>query len=95
MRLAHKVVEIERRSDRLDELVQRASELAREIAGLAFEQVFELRAALRKRMSCGADVDVSPETRALLNRALDILDVSWLTPSEAERLERTLFGRVL
>ena len=64
MRLAHTVIEIERRPDRLEELTQRASDLAREIAGLAFRQVFELRAALRERLSCGGDPDVSAELRA-------------------------------
>jgi len=72
-------------------LWQRALDVAAEISLLPSAQVFELRAAVRERLSRGDDLVASPDLRPLLNRILDLVDLSWLTPSESERLEQALF----
>ena len=89
------------RTEAIDALLERARELALQIdrlafadtfvLRLAFADTFVLRGAARERLSCDEDLALPAPLRPLLNRALDIIDISWLEPAEATQLEHAIF----
>jgi hypothetical protein len=86
------LLDLPTRTEAIDALRTRARVVALRIDRLAFADAFVLKGAVRERLGRAADLALSERLRPLLNQMLDIVDVSWLEPAEAEQLERAIFA---